>query len=394
MKIKPSILQQLFLSFVGFGLAVAIIFPFYAGFFVDWKPGMFSWFVVGCIVAGVSIGLLNFYLVRLILLKKLRRIAEVAQAIGDKDITHECTIESHDVIGEIVTSFNAMAATLRSVIHQINRDAGELDTASSSMQEVMQSTREEVRDQQAQIEQITTAMNEMASTAQNVASHTAQAASAMNEADSQGDTAKVVIVEAMCAVDELAEKVRLANEAIERLEKESENIGNVVEVINGIAEQTNLLALNAAIEAARAGEQGRGFAVVADEVRTLATRTQQSTREISAIVDLVQAGSREAGAAMKDGGDQARKGVDLTEKAVEAMAEIAASITTIMDMNVQIASATEEQNGVVRDVNQNIVNLNRLSEHNQRSMAQLADASGQVSDKATELNELVSEFRV
>ena len=150
---------------------------------------MFSWFVIACIVAGVSIGLLNFYLVRLILLNKLRRIAEVAQAISDKDITHECTIESRDVIGEIVASFNAMAATLRSVIQQINRDAGELDTASSSMQEIVHSTREEVSNQQAQIEQITTAVDEMASTAHNVASHTAEAASAMNEADSQGDTA-------------------------------------------------------------------------------------------------------------------------------------------------------------------------------------------------------------
>ena len=355
---------------------------------------MFSWFVIGCIVAGVSIGLLNFYLVRLILLNKLRRIAEVAQAISDKDITHECTIESRDVIGEIVASFNAMAATLRSVIQQINRDAGELDTASSSMQEIVHSTREEVSNQQAQIEQITTAVDEMASTAHNVASHTAEAASAMNEADSQGDTAKVVIVEAMCAVDELAVKVQLANEAIARLEKESENIGNVVEVINGIAEQTNLLAPNAAIGAARAGEQGRGFAVVADEVRTLATRTQQSTREISGIVELVQAGSREAGAAMKDGGEQARKGVELTEKAVEAMAEIAASITTVKDMNIQIASATEEQSAVVRDVNQNVVNIDRLSEHNQQSMSQLTDASSRVSQKAAELNDMVGEFRI
>lgn len=387
-------MQKLFLSFVGFGLAVAVVFPFYAEFFVDWKPGMYPWFVVGCVVAGVSIGLLNFYLVRIILLNKLKRIAEVAQAISDKDITHECTIESQDVIGEIVTSFNSMASTLRKVIHQITRDAEQLDSASTSVYDVMQNTNQEVQSQQAQIEQMTTAMNEMAITAQNVAQHTAAAADAMNDADAQGDTANVVIVEAMCAVDDLADKVQLSNEAIARLEKESENIGNVVEVINGIAEQTNLLALNAAIEAARAGEQGRGFAVVADEVRTLATRTQQSTREISSIIDLVQAGSREAGAAMKDGGDQARKGVELTEKAVEAMAEIAGAITTIKDMNIQIASAAEEQSTVVKEVNQNIVNINELSLHSRNSMTQVSSASDQVSQKAAELNQLVSEFKV
>ena len=394
LKFKLGILQKLFLSFVGFGLAVAIVFPFYAEFFVDWKPGLYSWFVIGCVVAGVSIGLLNFFLVRIILLNKLRRIAEVAQAISDRDITHECTIESNDVVGEIVTSFNSMAMTLRNVIQQINRDAEQLDGASSSMLDVMQSTSEEVQTQQAQIEQITTAMREMATTAHDVANHTAEAANAMNAADSQGDTAKVVIVEAMCAVDELAEKVQLANEAIARLEKESEHIGKVVEVINGIAEQTNLLALNAAIEAARAGEQGRGFAVVADEVRTLATRTQQSTQEISGIVELVQAGSKEAGEAMQDGGEQARKGVDLTEKAVEAMAEIAASITTIKDMNIQIASAAEEQSAVVKEVNQNVLNISQLSEHSSESMAQVSRVSDQVSQKAAELNELVGEFKV
>ncbi len=262
MKFKPSILQKLFLSFVGFGLTVAVIFPFYAEFFVDWEPGMYSLFIVGCVVAGVSIGLPNFFLVRIILLNKLKRIAEVAQAISDKDITHECTIESNDVIGEITTSFNGMASTLRQVIHQINRDAEQLDSASSSVFDVMQNTNEEVQRQQIQIEQMTTAMSEMATTAHDVAKHTAAAADAMNDADAQGDTAKVVIVEAMCAVDELADKVQLSNEAITKLEKESEDIGNVVEVINGIAEQTNLLALNAAIKAARAGEQGRGFAVV------------------------------------------------------------------------------------------------------------------------------------
>ncbi len=391
---KPGILRQLFISFVGFGLAVAIIFPFYAEFFVKWKPGMYAWFVVGCVVAGVSIGFANYFLVHLVLLSKLKRIAEVAQAIGNKDITHECTLESRDLIGEIIAAFNAMASTLRSVINQIGDNAGQLDTASTSVFEAMQNSSEEVQSQQAQIEHMATAMNQMAVSAQDVARHTAEAATAMNAADEQGDTAKVVIVEAMCAVDELADKVEQASGAIDKLEQDSKHIDSVVEVINGIAEQTNLLALNAAIEAARAGEQGRGFAVVADEVRTLATRTQQSTREISELLDLLLAGSKQASTVMQDGGEQARKGVELTERAVEAMSEVAGAITTIKDMNIQIASAAEEQSVVIKEVNQNIGNINQLSQQSRENLQRVSEASDQVSSKASELNGLVSEFKV
>jgi len=201
------------------------------------------------------------------------------------------------------------------------------------------------------------------------------------------------VVEAMGAVDMLADMVRSAAEVIGKLEQESENIGNVLAVINGIAEQTNLLALNAAIEAARAGDQGRGFAVVADEVRTLATRTQQSTEEISGMIERLQSGSREAVGAMEKGQEQALHGVDLTERAAEALAVIAGAITTIKDMSIQIASAAEEQNAVVEEVNRNAVTINDVASEATRNLDDINRSSSEVAQLASELHALIADFK-
>ena len=393
-KKRPSILRRLSLSFLGFGFAVALVFPFYAKFFVEWKPGMFVWFVAGCVVAGLSIGVANYYLVKIILLNKLRRISEVTKAISQKDLTHACSMESHDMIGDIISSFNHMAETLRNIINEIRRESEELNGASNTMNTVLTNTTTEVQSQQTQVEQVATAMNEMAATAQEVARHAEETADAVREADEQGNTGKIVVVESMGAVDMLADMVSQATSVINNLEKESENIGNVLAVINGIAEQTNLLALNAAIEAARAGEQGRGFAVVADEVRTLATRTQQSTEEISTMIDRLQAGSQQAVASMESGSEQAAKGVDLTEKAAEALAIISGSISTIKDMSFQIASAAKEQSAVIEDVNQNIVRINDVSMQSNESMHQVSSASSEVARMAREMSDLVADFKV
>ena len=394
MNLKPSILRNLFLSFVGFGLLVAIIFPFYAEFFVDWKPGMYPWFVVGCVIAGLSIGLANFYLVRLILLRRLMRMSETVQAISEKDLTFECSIVSNDLIGTISNSFNNMTDSLRNIIQQIRSDADELSNAATSMQNTMQTTHEDVGQQQTQIDQVATAINELAASSQEVASYADNAATATEEASTQGSNGAVLIVEALGAVDTLAGDIKDASTAVISLEKESENIGSVLAVINGIAEQTNLLALNAAIEAARAGEQGRGFAVVADEVRTLATRTQQSTEEINSIITRLQGGARKAAQDMEKSNTHANDCVGMTEKAAEALAEISGSISTIKDMAHQIASAAAEQSSTVEVVNQSIVNINNIGHQTGDAVSQVTTISDDVSRKSSGLHTLVDAFKL
>ncbi len=394
LNLKPSLLRNLLVSFLVFGVSVGMVFPFYAEFFVDWKPGMYVWFFVGCVVAGAVIGIVNYFLVKLVLLNKLKRIAEVANAISNKDVRHQCSMESHDLIGDIVGSFNRMSSTLRGMINSINEEANQLQNASDNLSGLTSTATAASENQLSQVEQVATAMNEMAATAEEVSRHTSQAATATQEANEQGDHAKVVVVEAMSAVDVLSDMVGSAARVIGDLEKESENIGNVLAVINGIAEQTNLLALNAAIEAARAGEQGRGFAVVADEVRTLATRTQASTEEISNMIDKLQSGTREAVRAMEQGGAQAQNGVELTEQAAEALAMIAGAMNTIMDMSGQIAEAAEEQNTVVEDVNRSVVSISD-GVHEATQNMQLIDASSlEVNRLAHELRGLISDYKV
>lgn len=390
---KTSILRQLFFSFLGFGLVVAMIFPFYAEFFVTWKPGMYVWFVTGCVIAGLTIEVGNYYLVKLILLRRMGKLAMLITAISNKDVTQSCGIVSHDMIGDIATGMNQMTKTLRSMIHQINLDAKDLEGASNKMNTVMGSSSTDLQNQLIQVERVVSSMQEMSASALEIARHAEESARVTADADEQSDEGKIVVVEAMSAVDMLADMVGKASNVINNLESESENIGSVLAVINGIAEQTNLLALNAAIEAARAGEHGRGFAVVADEVRTLATRTQQSTEEISNMIDNLQAGTREAVEVMERGREQATKGVDLTEKATEILAEISGSIRTLKDMSKQIAGASEEQSTVIEDVNKNILGINEVSEQASQGMKQVLLSSNEVSSNALKLHEMVADFK-
>ena len=391
---KPSILRNLLIGCMSFGLVMGSVFPIFADFFVEWKEGMYGWFYVACMVAGVGCGSAIYGLVHVLLLKRLKRISEIASAISENDISHTCDMESHDMIGEIIDAFNMMASNLRDMIGQISGATTQLAAAAEQTSTITDETSQGVQAQQAEIDSIASAMDEMTSTVQEVARNAADASNAADAADSEAKNGALVATEAIGGIDSLVTEVDQAASVIRNLEQESENIGSVLDVIRGIAEQTNLLALNAAIEAARAGEQGRGFAVVADEVRTLASRTQQSTQEIQDMIQRLQSGAGNAVKVMEGAQGQAQASSDLVEKAAESLASIAGSVSAINDMNTMIASAAEEQSAVAGEMQSNMRNIREVADRSADGAQQTAQASEELARLPAEQQALMAQFRM
>ncbi|QKQ26052.1 methyl-accepting chemotaxis protein [Candidatus Reidiella endopervernicosa] len=376
------------------GLFMGMVFPLYAQFFVEWKEGMKLWFIVGCLIAGTSIGVINYVLVNIVLLRKVRRISDVAKAVSQNDISHQCTIESNDVIGEIVNSVNQMTENLRHMISQISDSSSHLTQSSELLQTITSETSHRVNQQQVETEQVANAMNEMSSMVQNVAHHAEQAAEAAKQADIDANKGHQVVNSTINSINTLASEVEKATTVINKLEADSENVGVVLDVIKGIAEQTNLLALNAAIEAARAGEQGRGFAVVADEVRTLASRTQESTQEIQEIIEHLQEGARNAAAAMQVGSNQTQTSVTQAGEAGAALASIASAVTNISEMTSQIANSSSEQERMSEEINNNVVNISDSAKETAISVQQTSESSNEMGQLTSKLESLIQRFKV
>jgi methyl-accepting chemotaxis protein len=243
-------------------------------------------------------------------------------------------------------------------------------------------------------EMVATAMNEMAATAQEVAQNANSAAEAAEGADLEAQKGQQVVTATLREINTLAASVEEAARVIQKLESDSDAIGSVLDVIGNIADQTNLLALNAAIEAARAGEQGRGFAVVADEVRTLASRTQKSTQEIQTMIEQLQSGARNAVAVMAQGTERAKVSVEQATRAGSSLAAITTAVASISDMNMHIARAANQQGEVANEINSNLASITTSVEHTSHSSTQLNSASEELSGLAASLKSLVGHFRI
>jgi methyl-accepting chemotaxis protein len=284
--------------------------------------------------------------------------------------------------------------SLRLLVKKVLSLTAPLTAAADEVSTITDQTSSDIARQQSETDQVATAMNEMASTAHEIARNAVSAAEAARSADDEASRAHAVVQQSIEVINQLASEVANAGAAIRNLESESNNIGMVLDVIKGIAEQTNLLALNAAIEAARAGEQGRGFAVVADEVRTLASRTQQSTQEINDMIARLQTGAKGAVAVMEQGQQRAEAAVQQSALANQAIDTITTAVASISDKNHQIACAAEEQSAVVETLNQNIVSIRDLGTNTSRGASQIAAATHQLAELASSLQVEISRFKL
>ena len=334
-------------------------------------------------------------LVTLSIIRPINRLRGIMQDVAaNKDLKIRSDIDGHDEIAEMSHAFNDMIDVFDDSVHEVFQSTVMLSTASEELSMITQNTHDGVQRQQSETAQVATAMNEMTATVQEVARSANDAAAASRTADEQSKKGRQLVADTISGIKSLANEVENTSQEISQLKSETDNINTVLQVIGGIAEQTNLLALNAAIEAARAGEQGRGFAVVADEVRTLASRSQSSTQEISEIIDRLQNRASTVVGAMEQSRQLAHQCVNQADVAANSLDEITTAVSAINNMNLQIASAAEEQSAVAEEINRNIVNINDVATSSTEAANETLQTSRSLAELATELQTVVNQFQL
>lgn len=329
------------------------------------------------------------------IVRPLRQTAAALKDIseGDGDLTQRLSVDTRDEVGEVAQNFNLFVEKIQLLIVEVKRGIDSLGHSTESMRSVVTRTHEDAHTQKGETSQAAAAIHEMAAAVQQVAGSAAQAAESAREADSESMTGQSVVEQTIDAINRLVDDVNSSAEVIASLGSNVKEISSVVNVIRDIAEQTNLLALNAAIEAARAGEQGRGFSVVADEVRTLANRTQQSTDEIQRMIEGLQSGAQQAVHEMESSQAQSRDTLQKADEARGSLQQITHSVGMITEMNTQIASAAEEQTAVADEISKSVQQIADIAEQATRNAEELAGTATSMSDLERQLNQMVSRFK-
>ena len=391
---QPSILRNVLFSFLGAGVLMAGIFPFYAAFFVEWKPGMQGWFVLGCIIAGLVIGTVNYWVMNAVLVTKLKRISQVASAIANRDLSFTCAMESHDTLGEIIKSFNDMAAALRELISSTSQLSSEvrIDTTAISVQSNQIHSRVDQMNNRAG--DIAEAISHLEQAIVDISMRTQVASGKANEAKRTALEGVGVAQESLAGMERIHVTVNNATTSVEKLGRSSQEVGTIVAVIKEIADQTNLLALNAAIEAARAGEQGRGFAVVADEFRKLAEKTTQATAEISKMIQNIQNETRHAVDAIGQGMAEASAGVGHAREAGAALETIAGSVAEVTTQVGEITSAAASQRQAADQVRASIQAIEQLNSATLSDTEKGVSLTMALAGRANSLDEAVKSFKL
>ncbi len=326
------------------------------------RSSLTTMLIIGVLIAVA--GLLAIWLISRRITRPLRDIVVMLDNIvqGEGDLTQRLHIDSRNELGQIATGFNTFLTRLQGMISEVVGSVQKVSDASEHTADIAIRTDKGVQTQLAEIELVATAVHEMTATAQDVARNATQAAEAASHADRAANQGRHIVQDTGATITELAGEIGRAVDVVQTLARDSENIDAILVTIRSIAEQTNLLALNAAIEAARAGEQGRGFAVVADEVRNLAQKTQQATGEIQQMIQQLQNGTRDVVQVMEQSQSRTQRSVEQADAAAEALQAITQAVSLINDMNNQIASAAEEQSAVAEDINRNVTNIGQVAQ--------------------------------
>lgn len=324
----------------------------------------------------------------------IQRLAQVMKTANEqKDVGLRANIEGNNEIAQLGSVFDSMMESFSEILNRIDQSSEQVAQASNELSNINQESSDNLKEQQALIEQVATAMNEMTVSVQDVSRNIADASASSDDAYNETAQGKNKVAESIESIEQLVEKIDQAKSVLDELDRDSDDVSKVLEVIRGVADQTNLLALNAAIEAARAGEQGRGFAVVADEVRTLAGRTQESTQEINQIIERLQSNSKLAVGVMELSQKQVELTVSQAQNAGESLNIITEKVNQINNMSTQIACAAEQQNSVAEDINQKIVDINDRGTANTTNVEQASIASNQQASLAEDLKLLISQFK-
>jgi len=351
------------------------------------------WFTLIAIISVLAMSVIG-YMISYSIIKPIDEMRYTIENIEqNSDLSLRLSDDSSDETGKMAKAFNSMLNKFSSVIGQVASTSTEISSVTNQMVTVTDATNLNMSQQRSDTDQLATAVTEMAATAQEVASNANQAADVSQQAEENATQGQQVITSTISNINAIAGDIEEASKVIADLASDSDEIGTVLDVIKGIAEQTNLLALNAAIEAARAGEQGRGFAVVADEVRSLASRTQQSTEEIETMIERLQTGAGKAVKVTEAGLERTRESASQSSGATDSLNVIMTSVKKINDIIIQVSSAAEEQTNVAEEINQRIVSISQIAEKTDEGSKQTVACSENLSVQSADLNSVVNQFK-